>query len=211
MINYNTKNFVVVNFPANSGGKLLANVLAIGKNFLHQHDNFAKLKIENQWSEKKSFEISRSVYEHKIKISAHFELDTYKLAGFNYDINNLDQEYLATELWKKLTHQDQYYFVAINHNPYNSWQHYPLAKHIITENFEFVLSKRDIILEKKWHFDFASCKNFTKFNMESIHKKESFQKEIDKICEYVGITIKNKKYINFIRESFLKTVMLGYK
>lgn len=211
MINYNTKNLVVINFPAHAGGKLIAGTLAISENFLHQHEEFATAKMIDKWDEKYSFDVSKNVYKQKINFFDQFELNTYNLAGFNFEIEKSDQEILATDLWKTLTNQDQYYFLATNHNPHNSWQHYPQSKHIIFKNYQFVLAKRNNMLEKKWHFDLESCKDFIDFDMESLHKKSSFQKEIDKVCEYVGITIKNKKYCEQMRQLFLKTIILGYK
>ena len=137
-INFNTDKLVILNYPAEAGGKFISLCLSLEKNFLHQHKTLAELKIKGKIN---SFLISKSVLDNSKFKDTHFELGCVKLSGFNSFYNKKEQINCANNFWKRITNQNQFYFCMVD--PYgDSWNHYPNAIHIVFKNYEWILTER---------------------------------------------------------------------
>ena len=133
--NLQTNNLIQINYPVDAGGKFISLCLAVNDQVLHQHKKIAQSKINKKWNENKSFEVSKSVILKSIKINSHYELGCLLLSGFMASQSIDEQNRYATDFWKELTNQNEYYFCLMNNTTTNRLSQYKNSKHITLKNW----------------------------------------------------------------------------
>ena len=209
-LNFLTNNLIILNYPTHAGGKFIANCLAISPTFLHQHKDLAKNKINENWNETKSYNISKSIFKNQKNTNQHFELGCVELSGFFYRNSINEQKQKVYESFKWLTNQNKYLFCLTNHYNNNAWAHFKNAIHIFFRNYKTILKKRNAGSFIQQHDMSTFPKNYLEFDMNTVFNKNEFKTEIKKINENLNIKINNFDLIENLRCEFLNTFKIGY-
>jgi hypothetical protein len=208
--NENTNNLIIINYRPGAGGKFLSNCLALSEKVLHLEEKFAKTKFKKNWKEYQSFKASTSSLRLSKKYQIHIEFEHGQdIYGFNYEDNHNAQVSKCNNFFKELSYQNNYFFFLTDHFSQN-FIHFKNSKNIIMINDRDILKNRsykihdDIDLEKI----LPNLKNYFLFDISSVYDNNLFIKEIEKVCSWLEIEIKNKNYLSELREYFIKNLKI---
>ena len=208
-INYNTDRLIILNYPSLGGGKFISLCLALSPKVLHQDKKLAEFKINGKFNEKHSLQIARFIFKKTVKSNNHFELGCMQLAGFNSTDEKQNQELLANELWRELTHQKEFYFCMGDHLA-DRWDHYPEAYYIIFKNCEWIVEKRNRSVSKKNYEQGKKLEKIIYFDQNSIKDAGLFKQEIKKLYDFFKLEEPNWNHIEELRCSWLDTFKIGF-
>ena len=205
-INYNTDRLIVLNYPIGAGGKFIGLCLALSPRVLHQDEQLARQKIAGDLKGDGPFLMGKSVIERSQ--DKHFELGCKELAGFNSGNDRKDPT-LANDLWRELTNQQEFYFCMVDHHG-NQWDHYPNARHIILEGYEWLLDERGLPKqERAWHRN-KKEQCTTTFDQGSVRDPLSFKEEIGRLYRFFALEEPNWDHIEQLRSMWLDTFKTGF-
>ena len=209
--NLQTNNLIQINYPVDAGGKFISLCLAVNDQVLHQHKKIAQSKINKKWNENKSFDVSKSVILKSIKINSHYELGCLLLSGFMASQSIDEQNRYATDFWKELTNQNEYYFCLMNNTTTNRLSQYKNSKHITLKNWEWIMDARKVynFEHHPWKFD-HSKHTHTFFDMSSIKEANAFKNEITLLFSFLKLKLPNLEYLEKLRQYWVETFTIGY-
>jgi len=205
-INYNTDRLIILNYPGGAGGKFISLCLALDPTVIHQHEVLARAKTKGGMSNDTSFNISKSVLTKSQ--TSHFELGCFEMAGFNSINKTEDQESMANDLWRELTHQRKFYFCMMDHCR-DRWNHYPNARHIVFKNYNWILEARGKT-PKKINKEVLKKENIVYFDSSAVKDSTAFKDEIRKLFESFGFQEPNRDHIEELRTLWLDTFKIGF-
>ena len=216
-INFQTDKLVIIKYPTLAGGKFLSLCLAIHPDILHQDQWMAKTKMQKDFDQKKSLEMSKIPFSKKLKDgNTHYEFGCWQLAGFGAPALTVDikaDEKTANELWTELTNQNRYHFCMVEHTDEAiAWTRYPNRKTIILRNFEWIMEKRNKKCSEVWYNNLKeeNYKNRINFDMSLLQNDKAFLQEIEQVFDFLGLDKVEDLYLLELRNSFLETLTIGF-
>jgi len=220
-INYNTEKLIIIKYPPGAGGKFVSLCLGLHNKILPQHDTLAKEKIlQPNPNVEIGYNHALNTFTQKIELNKHFEYGCLQLAGFNLkDLHqNPDADVvLSNNLWKELTNQKDYFFFMIDDYGFNTYKKYTKRKTIYITNYNWLLKARNLPIQSSSEIDRLKKilekhknNNCIDFDIETVQKQTSFQKEIDKVFKFLGLSFDSYSYLEKLRLKFLQTLKIGF-
>lgn len=217
-INFSTENLIVTNYPGKAGGKFINMVLALHPNIVFQHENLARLKMTGKQDLDSSFTTALKVLEAKRDRGVHVEYDCTLLADFNslhLDDDIMADEKRSNQLWKELTNQEKFYFLMVDHDDGRSFKRYPNRKTLRLINFDWIVSDRGGPYPQSDKCTQEHLSNSYDLDMSSIKDTMAFDKEINKILDFIGVEQPEneelfKAHLETLRKTFLETYKIGF-
>lgn len=208
--NEDTKNLIIINYRPGAGGKFLSNCLALSEKVLHLEEKYAKTKFKKNWGEYQSFKASTSCLRLSKKYQIHIEFEHGEsIYGFNYNDDHNAQVLKCNNFFKELSYQNNYFFFLTDHFSQN-FIHFKNSRNIIIINDKNILRKRsdkendEVDLEEI----LPNLKNYFLFDISSVYDNNLFIREIEKVCAWLEIEIKNKNYLIELKEYFIKNLKI---
>ena len=200
-MNNHTDKLVICHYPGGAGGKFVLLVLAISEQFTHQNRFFAQQKIQEKMNEDVSHRISYEVMNYMDVKGKRYEFGCEEFCGFDTTKlpNSLER---AHESFDDLTHQTKCYFALTNHGDHMLFDIFPNARHLVIDNYHWIMKRRN----KKQIDSPTYPKDSLHFDHASTLDRELFAKDIKKLCDELGIEIKNFKLVEALRQKFLSCV-----
>jgi hypothetical protein len=208
--NQNTNNLVIINYRPGAGGKFLSGCLSLSDKVLHLQEKYAETKYLKKWNEEQSFKASMSLLKLSEKYNTHIEYSHGEsLYGFNYKDDYNAQILKCNNLFKELSYQNNYFFFLTDHF-FQNFLHFKNAKIIILVNDEKILKirKKEKNVDVNMEEILKNFKDYFLFDISTVKNEEFFLKEIERICSWLKIEIKNKKFLFLLRKQFIKNLKI---
>jgi hypothetical protein len=207
-INFETDKFIVAHYCGGAGGKFLLNCLAVANEVLHMSKEFAKVKIKGRWTEDQSVKASRVPSLLSMKHNTHVEFDHgVDIYGWDQELGKSSQIANATDFFKTLTHQEEYYFTHSNHGYYQNFIHYSQCQNVIIDKCDQLLKIRDMLENKEqWSVGTKQyvplMQNKVYFNIDTFLDPTKFKNEMKQLFEYLKINFDRYDLIETLRQDF---------
>ena len=221
-INYNTDKLIILKYPPGAGGKFVSLCLGLHPKVLPQDATLAKEKIlDKKLNIETGYNHAMNVFNKKLELNTHYEYGCLQLAGFNLkDLQkNIDSDVvLSNNFWKELTRQKDFYFFMVDSYRSNAYKNYVNRKRIYITNYDWLLKERNLPSQSisetnrlKTIFEKQRNHELIDFDIETVQKQDSFQKEIDKVFKFLGLSFDSYSYLENLRLKFLQTLKIGFE
>ena len=209
--NKNTDNLIILTYNPGAGGKFLLGCLALANDILHLEKIFAETKFKKGWTEQQSFRASMSFLRLSEKHNTHIEFDHgYQIYGFTCQDNQEVQENKSNDFFKQLSNQSNYKFVIPSHYTHHeNLLHFQNAKNIVMVNDETIVNARTKIGNLYENDITKSLKNIQspfQFDVTTFNDETLYAKELQRLCDWLGVKINDYKLIEIMRQKFIKNL-----